>query len=98
LPKRGFKSINRKDYEVINLSDIQRIIDEKKADSSKPLNAEVLQMAGLVHNNKFGIKLLAKGELKAKVTIEVAKASVAAQEAVKKAGGKVVVTEVEKAA
>jgi ribosomal protein L15 len=36
--------------------------------------------------------------LKAKVTIEVAKASVAAQEAVKKAGGKVVVTEVEKAA
>lgn len=98
LPKRGFKSINRKEYEVVNLSDLQRIVDEKKVDISKPLTAETLQQAGLVHNNKFGIKLLAKGELKAKVTVEVAKASVAAQEAVNKAGGKVVVSEAEKAA
>lgn len=98
LPKRGFKSINRKAYEVVNLSDLQRIVDEKKVDASKPVTIEALQKAGLVHNNKFGIKLLAKGELKAKVTVEVAKASVAAQEAVKKAGGKVVLPEAEKAA
>lgn len=98
LPKRGFKSINRKEYEVINLSDLQRLVDEKKVDASKPLNAEALQKAGLVHNRKAGIKLLAKGELKAKVTVEVAKASAAAQEAVKKAGGKVVLPEAEKAA
>lgn len=98
LPKRGFNNINRKEYEVINLSDLQRIVDEKKVDASKPLNAEMLQQAGLVHNNKSGVKLLAKGELKAKVTVEVAKASVAAQEAVKKAGGQVVLPEAEKAA
>ncbi|MCH2546826.1 MAG: 50S ribosomal protein L15 [Alphaproteobacteria bacterium] len=98
LPKRGFKSINRKAYEVINLSDLQRLVDEKKVDASKPLNSEILQQAGLVHNNKFGVKLLAKGELKAKVTVEVAKASAAAQEAVKKAGGKVVLPEAKKAA
>lgn len=98
LPKRGFKSINRKEYEVVNLSDLQRVVDEKKVDASKPLNAAILQQAGLVHNNKSGIKLLAKGELKVKVTVEVAKASVAAQEAVTKAGGKVVLAEAEKAA
>jgi large subunit ribosomal protein L15 len=98
LPKRGFKSLNRKEYEVINLSDLQRVVDEKKVDASKPLNVEALVKAGLIHDNKFGVKLLAKGELKAKVTVEVAKASVAAQEAVKKAGGKVVLPEAEKAA
>lgn len=98
LPKRGFKSINRKEYEVINLSDLQRVVDEKKVDASKPLNVEALQQAGLIHNNKFGVKLLAKGELKAKVTVEVAKASAAAQKAVEKAGGKVVLPKEEKAA
>lgn len=97
LPKRGFSNYTRKEYEVINLSDLQRIVDEKKIDASKPVNAEVLKQVGLVHNNKHGIKLLAKGELKAKVTVQVSKASATAQEAVKKAGGKVEVLEVEKA-
>lgn len=98
LPKRGFTSLNRKEYEVINLSDLQRLVDEKKVDASKPLTAEVLKAAGLVRNNKDGIKLLAKGALTSKVTVEVAKASETAQEAVKKAGGKVVLPEAEKAA
>lgn len=97
LPKRGFSNYTRKEYEVINLSDLQRIVDEKRIDASKPVNAEVLKQVGLVHNNKHGIKLLAKGELKAKVTVQVSKASATALEAVKKAGGKVEVLEVEKA-
>lgn len=98
LPKRGFTSLNRKEYETINLSDLQRIVDAKKVDASKAITAEVLKAAGLVKNNKHGIKLLAKGSLKTKVTVEVSKASEAAQEAVKKAGGKVVLPEAEKAA
>ncbi|MBM3617158.1 MAG: 50S ribosomal protein L15 [Alphaproteobacteria bacterium] len=93
LPKRGFTSLNRKEYEAINLSDLQRLVDAKKVDASKPLTAEVLKEAGLVKLNKHGVKLLAKGKLSAKVTVEVAKASEAAQEAVKKAGGKVVLPE-----
>lgn len=98
LPKRGFNNLHRKEYEVVNLSDLQRIVDEKKVDVSKPLTAEVLKTAGLVHGNKHGIKLLAKGELKSKVTVEVSKASATAQEAVKKAGGSVVLPKEEKAA
>lgn len=98
LPKRGFNSLNRKEYEVVNLSDLQRIVDEKKVDAAKPLTAEVLKAAGLVHGNKHGIKLLAKGELKSKVTVEVNKASATAQEAVKKAGGSVVLPKEKKAA
>lgn len=98
LPKRGFKSLNHKEYEVINLSDLQKLVDGKKIDASKPVNAEVLKNAGLIHGNKHGIKLLAKGSLKVKVTVEVCKASEAAQEAVKKAGGSVVLPKQEKAA
>ncbi len=98
LPKRGFTSLNRKVYEVVNLSDLQRVVDEKKVDAKKPLNLEALKAAGLVKGTKHGVKLLAKGELKTGVTVEVDKASEAAQEAVKKAGGKVVVAEAAKAA
>lgn len=98
LPKRGFASLNPTHYEVVNLSDLQRVIDAKKLDASKTINAEALQAAGLVHRNKDGIKLLAKGKLTAKITLEVCAASETAQEAVKKAGGKVILPEVKDAA
>ncbi|MGB1540270.1 MAG: 50S ribosomal protein L15 [Rickettsiales bacterium] len=98
LPKRGFNSLNRKEYEVVNLSDIQRVVDTKKVDAAKPITREVLEKAGLVHNNKYGVKLLAKGELKSKVTVQVCKASEAACKAVEKAGGKVELPKEKKAA
>lgn len=98
LPKRGFNNVNRVEFEVVNLADLQRCVDAGSLDAAKPVNAEALKAAGLVKNNKDGIKLLAKGALKAKLTVEVCKASEAAQEAVKKAGGKVVLPEAKEAA
>ncbi len=86
LPKRGFNNISRKDYEVVNLSDIQKAIDEGKLQATA-INAETLKSAGLTKNRLTGIKLLANGELKTKVEITVCKASQSAKEAVEKAGG-----------
>ena len=93
LPKRGFNNKNfRTEYAVVNIGRLQKAIDNGKIDTKKPITAEVLQEAGLVTKLKAGVRLLAKGELTAKVTIEVARASGAAVEAVEKAGGKITQT------
>jgi large subunit ribosomal protein L15 len=92
LPKRGFKNPFRKRFVAVNIGSIQRAIDSGKLDASKPVNEESLQAAGLVKRSRDGIRLLAKGEIKAKLTIEVTGASQTAKAAVAAAGGKVVVT------
>ncbi|CAA7624084.1 50S ribosomal protein L15 [Magnetospirillum sp. UT-4] len=89
LPKRGFNPINRKDFAEVNLGRLQAAIDGGKLDAAKTIDAAALQAAGLVGNARDGVRLLARGELKAKVTIEVAGASKAAIEAVEKAGGSI---------
>ena len=91
LPKRGFNNPFRKQYAVVNLGRLQQAIDGKKLDAKGTIDGATLQAAGLVTKLGDGIRLLAKGELTAKVTIEVAGASEAAVAAVEKAGGKVVV-------
>ena len=89
LPKRGFNKPNRKQWSEINLGRLQKAIDEGKLDAKKAIDAEALIAAGLVRRELDGIRLLAKGDLKAKVEITVAGASKPAVEAVEKAGGKV---------
>ncbi len=91
LPKRGFNNINRKTFVPVNLGRLQEAIDAKKIDAKKPITADVLIASGMVTRVKDGIRLLAKGDIKSKVNIEVNGASAAAIAAVKKAGGKVTV-------
>jgi large subunit ribosomal protein L15 len=93
LPKRGFNKPNAKTYQVVNIGRLQQAVDAKKLDASSPVNADALVAAGVVTHARDGIRLLAKGELSAKLTIEVAGASKAAVAAVEKAGGSVTVTE-----
>ena len=92
LPKRGFNSRNKKNYAVINLGLIQKFIDAKKLNAKKAITEDVLVETGAIRRVKDGVRILAKGELTAKVTLEVTGASKAAIEAVEKAGGKLVVT------
>ena len=87
LPKRGFHNSNRVEYSTVNTGDLQRAIDDKRIKASDTLTETFLVEKGLVRKNSNGVKLLAKGELKTKVTVEVTKASKAAEEAVSKAGG-----------
>lgn len=91
LPKRGFTSLNKKDFQILNLGRLQKAIDDKKLDAKKPITIETLVESGLVGKVVDGVRLLAKGELTAKVDITVTGASKGAVEAVEKAGGKVTV-------
>jgi large subunit ribosomal protein L15 len=102
LPKRGFNNIFAKDYAEVNLGQIQKLVDAKKLDAKGVIDHAALKAAGVARGGKDGVRLLAKGELTAKVSFLVAGASAAAKAAVEKAGGKVdvivVVPAAEKAA
>ena len=92
LPKRGFNKPNRKEFAVINLGLIQKFVDAGKLDASAAITEDALVASGLVRRKLDGIRVLAKGEISAKVNLEVTGASKAAVEAVEKAGGSLTVT------
>ena len=94
LPKRGFNNIFAKNFAVFNIGDLQKFVDSKKLDAKKAVSAESLREAGLLKGRYDGIRILARGEVKAKLNIEAAGASKAAVEAVEKAGGKITIVEV----
>jgi large subunit ribosomal protein L15 len=89
LPKRGFNNVFRVEYAEVNLDRIQQAIDAKAIDAGSAINAESLVKAGVLRRAKAGVRLLGRGELKAKINIEVHGASKSAIEAVEKAGGSV---------
>lgn len=93
LPKRGFKSINPKNFELVNLGRLQKAIDDGKVDAKAAITVETLVNAGLVGKVRDGVRLLAKGELKAKIDISVTGASKAAVAAIEKAGGTITLPE-----
>jgi large subunit ribosomal protein L15 len=89
LPKRGFNNVFRVEFAEINLDRIQQAVDSKLIDVKETVNAESLVKSGVVRRAKGGIRLLGRGELKAKLNIEVHGASKSAVAAVEKAGGSV---------
>src|SRR3982751_6165518 len=58
MPKRGFRNIFAKDFSEVNISRIQKAIDNKKLDAKAKITEEVLRKAGLAHKSKDGIRLL----------------------------------------
>ncbi len=90
LPKRGFNNPFKKVYAPLNLDRLQAAIDEGRLDPKKTVDLNALCAAGLVGKRKDGVRLLARGELKVAITLEVDSASKAAAEAIEKAGGKLV--------
>jgi large subunit ribosomal protein L15 len=89
LPKRGFNNIFARDYAEVNIGAIQKLVDAGKLDVKGTLDHAALQAAGLARGGKDGVRLLGKGELKAKLALKVAGASKGAREAVEKAGGSI---------
>ena len=83
MPKRGFKNINRKEYAIVNLDDLNKFNDGSE------VTVETLKENGLVKKELSGVKLLGNGELKVKLTVKVNKVSAAAKKAVEAAGGTV---------
>ena len=92
LPKRGFNKPNRKKFAVVNLGIIQKFVDAGKLDAGAAITEDALVEAGIVRRKLDGVRVLAKGEVTAKLNLEVTGASKSAVEAVEKAGGSLTVT------
>ncbi|MCH8237350.1 MAG: 50S ribosomal protein L15 [Proteobacteria bacterium] len=89
LPKRGFHNPFTKDFAELGIGNLERAVAKGKIDAKKPITEEVLRTNGLVKKSRHGVRLLATGELKTKLTIEVTGATKGAIAAVEKAGGSV---------
>jgi|SRR3990172_12002658 len=88
VPKFGFTNIFKTRFQLVNVNSLQRIADEKKL-TKDVLNAASLKKLGLISSIKKPIKVLGKGELKAKVNLEVDSFSVSAKEKIEAAGGSI---------
>ncbi|GLB46624.1 50S ribosomal protein L15 [Philodulcilactobacillus myokoensis] len=82
MPKRGFTNINRKENEVVNLNALNQF------DDNAEVTPESLRKAGLVKNNKDGIKILGTGKLNKKLSVKANQFSKTAKSAIENAGGK----------
>ena len=83
FPKVGFTNVNRLEYAIVNLSDLNKFEDGAN------VNYEVLKQAGIVKKKLDGLKVLGNGKLEKKVNVTCNKISKSAQAAIEKAGGKV---------
>ncbi|MCH8033167.1 MAG: 50S ribosomal protein L15 [Bacteroidetes bacterium] len=86
IPKFGFTNIFKVYYQLVNLNALQRIADEKKLNDDV-LNAGALSKLGLISSTKKPVKVLAKGEIKVKVNLEVDAFSETAKEKIEATGG-----------
>jgi len=88
LPKRGFKTLNKKNTAILNLSKIQSIYEKNKNELKTSLNLKSLKDNKLINKKYLKLKILGTGELKTKIDITAHFASKQAQEKIIKAGGK----------
>ena len=84
IPKFGFKNRNRVEYKVVNLDTLQVLAEANKG---KDIDHQLLADNGIISNTRQLVKVLGRGELKAKVDVKVNKFSQSAKEAIESAGG-----------
>ncbi|MEQ8387797.1 MAG: 50S ribosomal protein L15 [Alphaproteobacteria bacterium] len=91
VPKRGFNNVFAKSYQIVNLAQLQAAVEAGRIKDGETVTAKSLAEAGLIRRTKDGIRVLGRGEIKAKLQIEAAGASKSAIAAIEKAGGTITV-------
>ena len=89
LPKRGFKSMNKNNVAILNLSKIQTILDKSKNDIKNNLDLKILKEKKLINKKFIKLKILGTGEIKKNIDISAHFASKQALNKIEKAGGKI---------
>ena len=84
LPKRGFTNIFKKEYQIVNLQDLEKI------NKAKEVTPEVLFDNGMIRKKEEQVKILGQGELKQAMNVSAHAFSESAKEKIEKAGGKVI--------
>ena len=87
VPKFGFNNINRKEYQGVNLDTLQKLVDDGKITDS--IDMDILVENRLARKNEL-VKILGRGELKAKLKVSAHKFTASAQKAIEAAGGEAI--------
>jgi len=95
LPKHGFKNFFAKDMVTLTLARLQMAIDSKQIDAKDVIDENTLLKAKVISNKRDGVRLVATGALKSKVSLKISGVSKGALEAVTKAGGSVEIIKIE---
>lgn len=90
LPKRGFSSIARKEFQTVSIARLQAVIDAKRLDPKQPITRELLAEVALVRSGDKLVKLLGTGEFKQAVSLEIDAATASAKQKLEAAGGQLV--------
>ena len=88
LPKRGFKSLNKNNTAILNLSKIQQIIEKSKNNIKDSLDLKILKEKKLINKKFFKLKILGTGDIKKNIQISAHFASKQALSKIEKVGGK----------
>tara|TARA_B100001175_G_C19314746_1_gene544780 strand:+ start:50 stop:502 length:453 start_codon:yes stop_codon:yes gene_type:complete len=89
LPKRGFKSLNKNNVAILNLSKIQNMIDKSKNEIKNTLDLKILKEKRLINKKFLKLKILGTGEIKKNIEISAHFVSKQALVKIEKAGGKI---------
>jgi large subunit ribosomal protein L15 len=89
LPKRGFKSLNKDNVAILNLSKIQSMLEKTKNDLKNTLDLKILKEKKLIKNKYIKLKILGSGEINKSIDISAHFASKQALTKIEKAGGKI---------
>ncbi len=88
LPKRGFKSLNKENTAILNLTKIQSMFDKQKNNLKNSIDLKILKEKKLIKKNYSKLKILGTGEIKKNIEITANFASKQALSKIEKAGGK----------
>ena len=91
LPKRGFKSLKKKDTAILNLEKIQNIMDKSVNNIKSTLDLKILKEKKLINSKYMKLKILGGGEIKKNIEISAHFASKTALTKIEKAGGKIII-------
>ncbi len=89
MPKRGFNNVHRRHFVEVNIGRLQQAVEAGRLQPGASVDGTALMAAGVIRRVRDGVRLLAKGEIKANLILKVAGASKAAIAAVERAGGSV---------
>jgi large subunit ribosomal protein L15 len=90
LPKRGFKNVNRRDINIVNLQDIANLVERKKIIEGDTIDRNKLVVMGIISNETKPVKLLGEGEIKNKFTFKLDYYSESAKRKIAAIGGEIV--------
>jgi len=89
LPKRGFTNIFRKEFQVVNLFALSKVVPQSESSTGEVISPQKMKEAGLIKSRDLPVKILAEGEFTKAVTVQANAFSKKAKEKIEAVGGKI---------